>query len=263
MIPKRQFVPAHTHQRRTIIVACVVFVALCFAITPIRNGIRSLFGFAGTGIVRSTNSAESGSSSFFDNLRSKRTLVAENESLNAQLAEQAARMSEYDLLVRENMDLKALLGRSDKMRFTLATVLSKPPRSAYDTLLIDGGEKVGLTQGQSVYANGTTPIGVIDHTTNTTALVRLFSTSGEHFAGRLEPSHLDVDVLGRGGGNFYVTVPHDVVVDSASVIVSKDIHSHIVARFQKIVSDPRDPFQTLLFSSPVNMSEISFVEVAQ
>jgi cell shape-determining protein MreC len=263
MIPKRQFVPTHTKSRRIIFLVCFLALIACFAISPIRKGIRWVFGFAGTGIVQTTNGTSRGVSHFFDNFRAKHTLIADNDGLKAQIAEQEARLLEYNLLVQENSDLKAMLNRTDKASFTLASILAKPPRSLYDTLLIDGGENAGLLAGQTVYANGTTPIGSIQSVSAYSALVKLFSTSGEKYEARLEPSHIDVQLVGRGGGNFYVIAPHDLVVDANSTAVSKDINPHVIAQFQKVVSDPRDPFQTLLFSSPINIHEISFVEVKQ
>ena len=153
------------------------------------------------------------------------------------------------------------MGRATDIQFTLAAVLAKPPESLYDTLLIDGGSNLGFTSGQVVYANGETPIGTIEQVFSSSAIVRMYSSSGEKTAARLDPSSVDIVLIGHGGGTFSVEVPHDLVVDANSLALSKEINPHIIATLQKSTSDPRDSFQTLLFSSPVNMNELSFVQV--
>jgi hypothetical protein len=74
-------------------------------------------------------------------------------------------------------------------------------------------------------------------------------------------SLLSVVLKGTGGGNYTLEVPHDVVVRPGALARTKEIMPHTIAVFQKVVSDARDPFQTLLLSSPINMQELQFVEV--
>ena len=245
----------------------MVVVAVCLlgilAIPTVRTGIRAGVRSVGMVIVRSTNSV----GGFFGNIgtaiSSKTTLQKENDLLQSRIAELTLRLDEHDMLANQNAELKSALGREDGLHFTLATVVSKYTNSLYDTFIIDGGSKVGFTVGQVVYAYGQTPIGHIVAVFPNTATVQLFSTPGETYDARLSPAGIDVTLTGRGGGNFVATVPHDLVIDSQSIAVTKEIHSRIVALYQKVTSDPRDPFQTLLLVSPVNINQLSFVEVAQ
>jgi hypothetical protein len=41
------------------------------------------------------------------------------------------------------------------------------------------------------------------------------------------------------------------------------IHSAIVAVVAKSITDPRDPVQTFLLTSPVNINELTWLEVAK
>ena len=142
-------------------------------------------------------------------------------------------------------------------------MLEKPPHSAYDTLLIDGGASAGFAAGETVYAGGDTPIGTIQEVAASSALVKLYSAPGESTEARLSATGTDVTLVGRGGGDFSVQVPQELVVAPGATVVSKDIDPHVLALFQKVTSDARDPFQTLLLSSPVNVNDLSFVEIGQ
>ena len=167
------------------------------------------------------------------------------------------------MLSQELDALKATMGRSTAVHLVLAAVLEKPPHSVYDTLLIDGGATAGFAKEQVVYANGDTPIGVIQEVTANSAVVKLYSAPGESTEARLSTSGTDITLVGRGGGNFSAQVPQELVIGAGETAVSKDIDPHVVAIFQKVTSDPRDPFQTLLLSAPVNVNDLSFIEVAE
>ncbi len=259
----RQFSPTHTKTRQLRVAAVVVVLVAVFAIPTVRTGLRHGVSAVGIGIVRGANSF----GGFFGNIatavRRKESLEAENASLKTKVDELTARVTESDQIVRENADLRAAMGRSEAHHFTLAAVVAKPPHSIYDTLVIDGGSVLGFAPGDTVYANGATPIGTIDQVLPNSAIVRLYSAPGEKTEARLSPSNMDITLVGRGGGNFSATVAHDITVAADAAVVSKEADPSILAVFRKITSDARDPFQTLLLVSPVNVNELSFVEVRQ
>ncbi len=255
----KQYVPRR--RRYPALIIAGVIVAALLAVPVTRNGIRRGAGAFGTSILRGTHTFTGWFKGIGSTLRFKSSLVQENSSLKAQLSELGARLAERDQLARENEQLKADMGRAASMQFTLAAVLAKPPESVYDTLVIDGGSDAGFVTGEVVYANGETPIGSIEQVLLSSAIVRMYSSSGEKTPARLDPSSVDITLVGHGGGTFSVEVPHDLSVDANSLALSKEINPHIIATLEKSTSDPRDSFQTLLFSSPVNMSELSFVQV--
>ena len=255
----RQFVPKKYRYRNVIVIAGIFVVLLAVPVT--RGFLRRSVGSAGTGIARGTHGVTGWFGRIGETLRFKGSLVKENDSLKNELAAMQARLSERDMLARENEELKAAYGRSGGANFVLAAVLAKPPKSPYDTLVIDGGEQIGFAIGQTVYANGETPIGTIESVLADSAVVRLYSSAGEKTEVRLDPSSVDITLVGRGGGSYMANVPHELSVAEGSVAVSKGIDPSIIGKFEKVTSDSRDAFQTLVFSSPVNMSELSFVQV--
>ncbi len=260
---QRQFIPV-SHGKRKIRIAVVSFVVLVLIAIPVtRNGIHNGIKFLGVGVASLTHSTNNFFTSIIVSVESKNSLQKENEALQSQISELNSRLLDRDVLASDNAEMKSALGRTDGLKFTLASVISNSSNSFYNTFLIDGGRNAGLTTNQVVYAFGQNPIGYITESLSNSATVQLYSTPSEIYEGRLSPENIDVTLTGQGGGNFTTTVPRDLNITDGSVVVTKDIHSRVVAVYKKVTSDPRDPFQTLLLISPVNLNQLSFVEVAQ
>lgn len=200
---------------------------------------------------------------------SKKFLLKENESLQNELAELDLRMANYDVLVQENESLKNILARapSDR-RFILAAILAKPNQSPYDTLLLDIGEKDGVSSGSLVFARGYIPIGRIESVSPNTAKAVLFSSPGEKTQAVIpislllaERRDLFWELVGRGGGNFELLLPRDFILNKGDIATLPGLSNEAVAVTETILSDPRDPFKKALLKSPVNIQEIKFVQV--
>ena len=263
MIPRKQFVPRKRTGLAVGTVVAVVVIGILFAIPFTRTVVTTIFRAVGMTTLRTTDSVSNWFSWKGETMRTKKSLVAQNEDLKNQIIQFEARVAE-DIMLRQNLaDITSAMNRSEGMNVTLAAVLSKPPTSAYDTLVIDGGEHAGLQVGQTVFAAGATPIGIIESVSNNSALVRLYSSPGQETQARFSPAGIDITLVGRGGGNFSADVPHDLVVTEGAAAVTKELNSHLLAQFRKVTSDPRDPFQTVLLVAPVNIQSLSFVQVRQ
>ncbi|MEI6316839.1 MAG: rod shape-determining protein MreC [bacterium] len=260
MFIKKKSVASNTMRIRTGIII-LVFLVLLFLIPSTRKGIRYTIEIIATPFVYMTHGLGNWSYSQLQTLRFKSSLVAENKNLNNEIVNLNAKFSNYDELAQENINLKSILGRASGKQFILAVVLTKPPVSLYDTLLIDGGSSAGIISGATVYVNGNVPIGTVSQVFSHSAVVQLYSAPSQKMDARLDPAGIDVTLFGHGGGNFLISVPHDMTVPENSTVVSKEINPHVLGNLQKVISDPRDSSQTLIFSSPINFNELNFVEI--
>lgn len=257
----RQFNPSHKGARIWRFGVVIVLVLAIVLVPVTRNAARIGLRSVGMVIAKGTHAVGGSINAVITTIRFKSSLEAENTALKNTNIKLAAQASAAESLARENADLKTILGRADHDHFVLASVIEKPPHSLYDTLMIDGGSSAGFVLGQTVYSEGEIPVGTISEVFPASALVTLYSTSGEKTEVRLLPSGIDVTLAGLGGGNFSVDAPHDLPVTPEIVAVTKELTPHVIARYQKTTSDPRDPFQTLLLSSSINMNELNIVEV--
>ncbi len=190
------------------------------------------------------------------------SLTNQIENLRLELAKNNASMQNYNVLLDENKKLKEILGRKNKnQNFILSGVLSKPNKSLYDTLLIDAGQNEGIIVGRVVYGLGNVPIGRVTEVYPATSKVILFSSPGEKTEVVLSGKDIFAEIVGRGGGNFEVTLPREIALEPGTALTLPGITPYVVAIAEATISDPRDAFTKVLLVSPVNIFELKFVEV--
>src|SRR3989338_1778939 len=258
-----------------IALSAFVLIVLFYFRTGIFNGLSYMSGWLFRPVLilgNNINGKLSDAGSYF---YSKKSLLWENEDLKLRLNEQEARTANYNSILDENLKIKEILGRlpvgkagkNEKVKMILSAILSKPNQSPYDTLIIDTGTNSGVKTGNIVFALGNVPIGRVSLAYDNSSKVILFSNAGERtqaiIAGRSAHAGGDVfmEVVGRGGGNFEMTMPKDFILQKGDQVVLPGINSLLLAVVEKIISDPRNPFAKALLSSPVNIQELKFVEV--
>ncbi len=193
---------------------------------------------------------------------SKKSLELENETLKQKLYETAAGISEHQTVLDENIKLKEILGRKNEtVQMLLAGILGRPDQSLYDAFIIDAGAEAGVKAGQNVFAFGNIPIGKVAETFAKSSKVVLYSTPGEQTEVVVSGRDVFMQVVGRGGGNFEMVLPRDFALAEGAEVVLPGVTPYVLARVEKIISDPRDAFQKALLISPVNIFEIKFVQV--
>lgn len=248
------------HTKKVIVILAVIFILIYFHAPLFRGFSKVTHTIFRPVIILGNNIGEgfSNSGSFF---KSKKGLTAKNEELLNQLGEYEAEMSNYNTLLAENNSLKEILGRSGQADFILGSILSKPNKSAYDTLVIDLGEKDGIVVGDEVFALGDIPIGRIDQVYSNTSKAVLYSTAGEKKEVVVGEKNVYLEAVGRGGGNFEINIPRNLELTPGTEAVLPGIFPYTLARVETIISDPRDSFSKALLVSPVNIAELKFVEI--
>lgn len=194
-------------------------------------------------------------------LKSKKSLLAENNSLKEEIKAKEASLIDRNILSDENIKLKEILNRKKSADMVLATILAKPNRSLYDTLVLDIGEKDGIKIGDYVFAHGILPMGEIIEVSGSTSKARLFSSPGVSTEAVISGTDTYVTLTGRGGSSFEVSMPRDVPIENGTLLTIPNIAPYIIAEAVEIISDPRDPEKKALFRSPVVLNEIKFVQV--
>jgi len=192
----------------------------------------------------------------------KNFLFLENEDLKMKLFEQESRISNYNSILDENLKIKEILERKVENKvMILASILSKPNQSLYDSIIIDVGEKDGIILGQKVFAFGNIPIGSISLVYSNTSKVVLYSSPKEEVEVVVSGYDTFMKIVGRGGGNFEMILPRDFILEEGTEVVLPGITPYTVGIVKTIISDSRDAFQKALLISPVNIQELKFVEV--
>ncbi len=241
--------------------AAVVLLILVFK-SPVLKGFESAAHAIFRPFISLKIAIGNGASSFGANFNSKKSLMSENEDLKNQLEEVKISAIDRGILLDENFKLKEILNRkSPAANLTLATILLKPNQSPYDTLIVDIGDDAGIKKGDRVFAYGNILIGSVSDVYGSSSNVKLYSTPGETLSLIVGGKDIYTDAVGRGGGNFEITLPQGVDVPEGTELSIPGIIPKIVAIVEQVISDPRNPFQKILARSPVNVQELKFVEI--
>lgn len=192
---------------------------------------------------------------------SKQALIKKIVALQIDLDHARVSQTQQHVLEQENEVLKAELGRPLSKDGVIARIITRPNQSLYDTVIIDAGEQQGITVGKTAYAFGNVSLGTISSVEKNQSTVTLFSAPSRETTGTVTENNATVTLVGRGAGEYEVRMPRDVMFQEGDTITEQSIHSVPLATIQKIISDPRDPFQRLLAKIPLNIQNISWVIV--
>lgn len=158
--------------------------------------------------------------------------------------------------------LMELAGRKKSPDTIIAAVLTRPPQSPYDTIIIDAGSRDAIVLGSEVSLSEGPILGKVSEIFPNRAKVKLFSSSGEETGAILERGNVPVTLKGQGGGNFKITLPQDVSVEKGDRILSADISSRLIAVVGEVSSEATDSFKEVLAKSPTNIFNLRFVFVS-
>ncbi|MEA2112366.1 MAG: rod shape-determining protein MreC [Patescibacteria group bacterium] len=203
-------------------------------------------------------------SSFTTAIKTKKNLTEENESLRDELSRINSKFLLLKLLEKENYELKTMLGRKDEdQEFILANILAKPNLSPYDSLILDIGKSEGAKKGAKVLINDNIILGELEEVYSKTSKVRMYSFPSDKLEVAVGFNKIIGTAEGKGGGNFEIKFPRDVIFEKGDVVVLPDMDLLILGTVESILTTPEDPLQTLLFRIPINIFELRWVQILQ
>lgn len=241
-------------QAWTIVVVLVVVIVILLSIGSVRKGLQSVFARLGIPLMQGASYIEG------DAFVSRKALLRERDALKQEIETLKARDAEFTLLQQENESLKQ---QGENPTFIRAEILAKPSASVYDTLLVNKGSRDGVLVGKKVFATPTALLGTVSEVFETSSKITLYSTAGEKTPVVILGSNVTAEAIGRGGQNFELTFPRDVEIPVGSVAVLPGVSSAIIAMTEKVLFDPRDPFQKVLLRSTANIEHLLWVEIEQ
>jgi cell shape-determining protein MreC len=186
--------------------------------------------------------------------------ASEAARLRAELASTTAALADHNALLSENRELKAQLGRTNATRRIAAVVLSRPPGTPYDTLLIDAGTKQGVAAGDLVSAGGESVVGRVSEAYDDTARVELLSAPGSSYQALLRGS-ITLAVEGQGGGSLRAEVPAGTTVAVGDSVTFPGLFGGFVATVSATDAGAGESFIVVYMHLPINPADLRFVDV--
>jgi len=193
-------------------------------------------------------------------LKSKRSLEEENNRLETQneIIKQSA--IALEVLRKENIELRSVINREGVRPKTLGKITSRPPASPFDTVIIDVGTSSGVKEGDIAVVSGSMALGEVARVFENGSLIRLYSTPDTTVEVQVVRSGTNVQAIGKGGGNFELVVPKETDVIEGD-LVSLGSTLFIAGEVDKVLSAESGSFKTALFRLPVNIRNVSWVEI--
>jgi cell shape-determining protein MreC len=145
----------------------------------------------------------------------------------------------------------------------LGAVIEKPPRGIYDELLIDIGSNNGVTVGAPVYAPGLILIGSTTVVYGNMARVALYSSVGGSYQVSIGPKRVPALAVGRGGGQYEAQVAQGSDIREGDAVSDAIIGTGPFGVVRSILSNPSDPFETILFAPAVSVYSLDWVFVGE
>lgn len=200
---------------------------------------------------------------FFSSFGNTAELTVSNEKLqtaNTQLVVE-------NQTLREQLKRIALLAPSSGG--IVAAVVARPPQSPYDTLVVAGGARAGVTLGMEAFVPpvvGPTggsgiPIGVVSSVDSAFSRVTLFSAPGVVTAGWVGSSTLPITLQGAGAGAFNATIARAARVADGDIVYVPGPGLRAVGSVVRIDSDMSEPGVILRIQSAYNLFSTVFVEL--
>jgi len=201
------------------------------------------------------------SSSNMELLRSKQNIVKENQKLLEEISLKEKDLIFISVLKKENEELKKIEKGANYRDMIITSVISRPPKTPYDILIIDSGKLSNIDVGNKVLIDGDVFVGEVYEVSDYTSKVKLYSSPEEKTDVLIGENKIQKEAIGMGAGNFKIEIPKEIEVKIGDAIEVPSITANIFGVVEKIEEKSADSFKVVLFKSPVNIQEIKFVEV--
>ncbi|HBM46088.1 MAG: hypothetical protein UT05_C0007G0036 [Parcubacteria group bacterium GW2011_GWF2_38_76] len=211
---------------------------------------------------------------FLINFNDKEELIKKNDYLAKQIGFFKFFELENKLIREENLELKRLLGREgeffDASPLTinkiqenkiLAYVLSGPVTPPYDSLILDAGSEMGVAMGDKIIDESGFVMGEIVESFYNYSKARLLSAYGLKTNVFLGDNKTMIEMVGMGGGNFFVAMPNDFNVKESDFAMYPGPDFKKVAIVSRIEGKEGEMFKNIFLSVPFNVREIGYVAV--
>ncbi|MEX0930259.1 MAG: rod shape-determining protein MreC [Candidatus Paceibacterota bacterium] len=203
-----------------------------------------------------------GVSSFGAFFTSKATLEKQNDELERQLDSARVELGQRAILESENRTFRSMWSRATSSDGVLAAVLTTPPQSPHDLIVLDAGEREGIAVNDRIIF-GTVGLGYIQEVYADTSIARLYSTNDVETRGIIVGEDVSLVLIGEGGGSYRAEIPRDVPVSEGDILVLPDSRSLEFARVVEVRLDPTDSFQHIRARSPINITQLRWVQVIE
>lgn len=228
-------------------------LAVAVLVLLVRLLLPNLFWSAMAPVFSLGNGLASSSHAFFAGFENASALALKNEQLES---ENAALASENHALT-ENAAAAAELSGSG----IVAGVVSRPPESPYDTLVVAGGSKRGVLAGMEAFGPGGVPVGVVTDILADFSRVTLFSSPNVSVQAWVGAKKIPLALSGAGAGAFRASLARTAGVNAGDEVFLAAGGALPIGTVTNVDTDPSSPVVVLAIQGAVNLFSLTAVEL--
>lgn len=193
----------------------------------------------------------------FSSLADARALSERNDAL---VRENAALVSENRALVMRAESFEGLLGSASAISSgILAGVVSRPPQSPYDTLLVAAGREDAVALGMAAFGEGGVPLGIVTALSAHYARVTLLSSPESVVSAWVGLDSIPLTLRGRGAGAFRATAPKSAPIQVGDAVFVPGPGALPVGTVARVDADPTTPTAEVYVAPSANIFSIDWV----
>lgn len=137
--------------------------------------------------------------------------------------------------------IKELSGFSPDLTGVMAQVISRPPTSPYDVLIVSPGEDAGVRTGMIAYTSASTPLGTVELVSKQSARILLYSAPERVTEGWVGAQKVPVSLIGRGAGAFVGELSKDAAVLVGDGVFIPGEGSQLIGTVHEVIASPSSP----------------------
>jgi cell shape-determining protein MreC len=239
----------------------VIFLLIVFTVFPtLFRGFSSATNEVSVPLLNAKEQTTGGITDFFAVFRFKQNLYNQNRALSEKISDLEQKLSGYDFLVQENLELKNTFFQKTE-GYIFARVVLRPNVAVYDTFLLDVGTDMGIKKGAKVFSGETAVVGTVEEVYPHSSKARLFSTAGQVTNVLMGPDNIPLELRGMGGGAFIVDVPSGVDIQEGDTALLAEKPDSIVAYAMVKEKTDTGSFQKFHLESVVGIFNLKYVKI--
>ena len=239
----------------------IIFVALTVSNTYLKQVVSRSATVAFTPFLKTGKLAGERWNNFTFFFKDTNRLRSEIEQLADKNTELEKKFLMFNQLRAENEELKSLLSRTSDKKLVLASIVSRPPQSPYDVVIIDAGSDNGVEPGMRATVYSNIIMGYVTEVFPKISKVKLISSPGEETNIMIENEKVAAVSVGLGGGNMEIRIPSSIQINPGDKIMTVETFPLLVGIAEKIEVSLPDPFQKILFRSPFNLQQVKYITI--
>jgi cell shape-determining protein MreC len=239
----------------------ILLLLLAIIVVSFGRG-RELFEKVTSPLVGISASANNAIETLLDETKSRKELQNELETLREENRTLSLENINQQILREHNKELKRQLGWIESAQsFSVSRIISRPPITPFDSLTVQVGGDKKIEKGQRVRLAETVEVGKVSTVNNSTAIIRLYTTTGIKTPVEINGGGPLVVAEGSGAGSYVLRVPRSYEVKVGDYLTRPGADAVIIGVVESVDRNEADSFLLIKARLPANLFEATWVYI--